>query len=130
MTRVKRGNVARARRKKILKLAKGFRGAQSKQFRTANQRVMQALRNGYRDRKKRKRDFRRLWIARINAASRSHGTSYSKLIGNMKRANIEINRVRSAHSSTCVAARTAKTSTWRSIHRASCRRSSPIVATC
>ncbi len=92
MTRVKRGNVARARRKKILKLAKGFRGAQSKQFRTANQRVMQALRNGYRDRKKRKRDFRRLWIARINAASRTHGTSYSKLIGNMKKANIEINR--------------------------------------
>ena len=92
MTRVKRGNVARARRKKILKLAKGFRGSQSKQFRTANQRVMQALRNGYRDRKKRKRDFRRLWIARINAASRQHGTSYSRLIGNMKKANIEINR--------------------------------------
>jgi large subunit ribosomal protein L20 len=92
MTRVKRGNVARARRKKILKLAKGFRGAQSKQFRTANQRVMQALRNGYRDRKKRKRDFRRLWITRINAAARLHGLSYSQLIGNLKKADIQLNR--------------------------------------
>ncbi|EDZ91833.1 ribosomal protein L20, partial [Limnospira maxima CS-328] len=75
MTRVKRGNVARKRRKKILKLAKGFRGSQSKNFRIANQRVMQALRNAYRDRKKRKRDFRRLWITRINAAARVHGIS-------------------------------------------------------
>ena len=92
MTRVKRGNVARKRRKKILKLAKGFRGAHSTEFRTANQRVMQALRNAYRDRKKRKRDFRRLWIARINAAARLHGMSYSQLIGNLKKANIQINR--------------------------------------
>jgi large subunit ribosomal protein L20 len=92
MTRVKRGNVARKRRKKILKLAKGFRGSHSRLFRTANQQVMKALRNAYRDRRKRKRDFRRLWITRINAASRQHGLSYSKLMGGLKKANIEINR--------------------------------------
>ncbi len=92
MPRVKRGNVARKRRNKILKLAKGFRGAQSRLFKVANQRVMQALRNAYRDRRKRKRDFRRLWITRINAAARQQGMSYSQLIGNMKKANIEINR--------------------------------------
>ncbi|MFB2897723.1 50S ribosomal protein L20 [Aerosakkonemataceae cyanobacterium BLCC-F50] len=92
MTRVKRGNVARQRRKKILKLAKGFRGSHSTLFRTANQQVMKALRNSYRDRKKRKRDFRRLWIARINAAAHQHGISYSQLMGNMKKANIELNR--------------------------------------
>ncbi|AIE74521.1 50S ribosomal protein L20 [Synechocystis salina LEGE 06155] len=92
MTRVKRGNVARKRRKKILKLAKGFRGSHSKLFRTANQQVMKALRNAYRDRRKRKRDFRRLWITRINAAARQEGMSYSKLTGQLKKANIEINR--------------------------------------
>ncbi|PSB18366.1 50S ribosomal protein L20 [Phormidesmis priestleyi ULC007] len=92
MTRVKRGNVARKRRKKILKLAKGFRGSHSTIFRTANQQVMKALRNAYRDRRKRKRDFRRLWITRINAAARMHGLSYSKLIGNLKKVDIEINR--------------------------------------
>lgn len=92
MTRVKRGNVARKRRKKILKLAKGFRGSHSTLFRTANQQVMKALRNAYRDRRKRKRDFRRLWITRINAASRMHGMSYSQLMGSLKKANIEINR--------------------------------------
>ena len=92
MTRVKRGNVARKRRKKILKLAKGYRGSHSKLFRIANQQVMKALRNAYRDRKKRKRDFRRLWITRINAAARLHGMSYSKLAGQLKKANITINR--------------------------------------
>lgn len=92
MTRVKRGNVARKRRKKILKLAKGFRGSHSKLFRTANQQVMKALRNAYRDRKKRKRDFRRLWITRINAAARQNGVSYSQLMGLMKKSNIELNR--------------------------------------
>lgn len=92
MTRVKRGNVARKRRKKILKLAKGFRGSHSKLFRTANQQVMKALRNAYRDRRKRKRDFRRLWITRINAAARLHDVSYSQLMGKMKKANIGINR--------------------------------------
>ncbi|MFQ4140733.1 50S ribosomal protein L20 [Chlorogloeopsis sp. ULAP02] len=92
MTRVKRGNVARKRRKKILKLAKGFRGSHSTLFRTANQQVMKALRNAYRDRKKRKRDFRRLWITRINAAVRQHGMSYSQFIGNLKKANVQLNR--------------------------------------
>lgn len=92
MTRVKRGNVARKHRKKILKLAKGFRGSHSTLFRTANQQVMKALRSAYRDRKRRKRDFRRLWIARINAAARQHGISYSQLMGNMKKANIQLNR--------------------------------------
>jgi large subunit ribosomal protein L20 len=92
MTRVKRGNVARKHRNKILKLAKGFRGAHSKLYRIANQQVMKALRNAYRDRKKKKRDFRRLWIARINAAARQHGMSYSQLIGNMKKADIQLNR--------------------------------------
>ncbi|MBE9213504.1 50S ribosomal protein L20 [Plectonema cf. radiosum LEGE 06105] len=92
MTRVKRGNVARKRRKKILKLAKGFRGSHSTLFRTANQQVMKALRHAYRDRKKRKRDFRRLWITRINAAIRQHGMSYSKFMGYLKKSNIEINR--------------------------------------
>ncbi|MGF1539256.1 MAG: 50S ribosomal protein L20 [Pleurocapsa sp.] len=92
MTRVKRGNVARKRRKKILKLAKGFRGSHSKLFRTANQQVMKALRNAYRDRRKRKRDFRRLWITRINAAARQNGISYSKLTGQLKKANVGLNR--------------------------------------
>lgn len=92
MARVKRGNVARKRRNKILKLAKGFRGGSSKLFRTANQRVMRALNNAYRDRRRKKRDFRRLWIARINAAVRPHGISYSKLMGSLKRANITLNR--------------------------------------
>jgi large subunit ribosomal protein L20 len=90
--RVKRGNVARKRRNKILKLAKGFRGSHSRLFRVANQQVMKALRNAYRDRRKRKRDFRRLWIARINAAARTHGISYSQLIGKLKKANVEVNR--------------------------------------
>ncbi len=92
MARVKRGNVARKRRKKILKLAKGFRGSHSTLFRTANQQVMKALRNAYRDRKKRKRDFRRLWITRINAAVRQHGMSYSKFMGSLKKADIQLNR--------------------------------------
>jgi large subunit ribosomal protein L20 len=92
MARVKRGNVARKRRKKVLKLAKGFRGSHSKLFRTANQQVMKALRYAYRDRRRRKRDFRRLWITRINAAARMQGMSYSRLIGQLKKADIEINR--------------------------------------
>jgi len=92
MPRVKRGNVARKRRKKILKLAKGFRGSHSKLFRTANQQVMKALRNAYRDRRKKKRDFRRLWIVRVNAAARLNDISYSKLTCQLKKANIEVNR--------------------------------------
>tara|TARA_B100000674_G_scaffold81039_1_gene56208 strand:+ start:71 stop:418 length:348 start_codon:yes stop_codon:yes gene_type:complete len=92
MSRVKRGNVARKRRNKILSLAKGFRGGNKNLFRTANQRVMKALCNAYRDRRRRKRDFRRLWISRINAAARIHGTTYSKLLNNLKNADIKINR--------------------------------------
>lgn len=92
MTRVKRGNVARKRRNKILKLAKGFRGSHSTLFRTANQQVMKALRNAYRDRRKKKRDFRRLWITRINAAARQNGVSYSRLAGDLRKANVQINR--------------------------------------
>ena len=92
MTRVKRGNVARKRRKKILKLAKGFRGSHSTLFRTANQQVMKALRSAYRDRKKRKRDFRRLWIVRINAAVHQYGMTYSKFMGKLRKADIQLNR--------------------------------------
>ena len=92
MTRVKRGNVARKRRKKILKLAKGFRGALSKLFRPAHQVVLHALVNRYEHRRLRKRDFRGLWITRINAASRLHGLSYSRLINGLHRAEIDIDR--------------------------------------
>ena len=92
MARVKRGNVARKRRNKILRLARGFRGSNGTLFRTANQRVMKALCNAYRDRRRRKRDFRRLWIARINAAARIHGMSYSKLIHGLNQAGVELNR--------------------------------------
>jgi large subunit ribosomal protein L20 len=92
MTRVKRGNVARKRRNKILRLARGFRGGNGSLFRTANQRVMKALCNSYRDRRRRKRDFRRLWIARINAAARQNETTYSRLIGGLKKADIRLNR--------------------------------------
>ena len=92
MARVKRGNVARKRRNKILRLARGFRGGNGTLFRTANQRVMKPLCNAYRDRRRRKRDFRRLWIARINAAARLNGLSYSKFMGSLKKADIRINR--------------------------------------
>lgn len=85
MARVKRGNVARKRRNKILRIARGFRGGNGSLFRTANQRVMKALCNAYRDRRRRKRDFRRLWIARINAAARINGLSYSRLMGGLKK---------------------------------------------
>ena len=92
MARVKRGNVARNRRNKILRLARGFQGSNGTLFRTANQRVMKALCNAYRDRSRRKREFRRLWIARINAAARMNGVSYSRLIGGLKKADVRINR--------------------------------------
>ena len=92
MSRVKRGNVARKRRNKILRLARGFRGGNGSLFRTANQRVMKALCNAYRDRSRRKRDFRRLWIARINAAARLNGLSYSRFMGGLKKADVRINR--------------------------------------
>nr|AUG32422.1 50S ribosomal protein L20 [Paulinella longichromatophora] len=92
MARVKRGNIARKRRNKILRLARGFRGSNGSLFRTANQRVMKALCNTYRDRRRRKRDFRRLWITRINAAARLHGLSYSKFVNGLKKVDIRLNR--------------------------------------
>lgn len=92
MVRVKRGNVARKRRKKILSLARGYRGAHSVLFRVANQQVMKALRYSYVGRKQKKRIFRRVWISRINAASRLNGISYSRLIHKFKLSNIDINR--------------------------------------
>jgi large subunit ribosomal protein L20 len=90
--RVKRGFKARNRRKKVLKLARGFRGGRSKLFRTAADSVDKALMFAYRDRRARKRDFRNLWIARINAAVRVHNLSYSKFIHGLKQANIQLDR--------------------------------------
>lgn len=90
--RVKRGFKARRRRNKVLKLAKGFRGGRSKLFRTAADSVDKALMYAYRDRKARKRDFRRLWIARINAAARMHNLSYSRFMHGLKLANIDLDR--------------------------------------
>ena len=90
--RVKRGFKANRRRKKILKLAKGYRGGRSKLFRTALNAVDKALMYAYRDRRTRKRDFRKLWISRINAAARLNNLSYSKFIHGLKLANIKIDR--------------------------------------
>jgi large subunit ribosomal protein L20 len=92
MVRVKRGNVARKRRKKVLTLASGYRGAHSVLFRVANQQVMKALRYSYIGRKQKKLIFRKIWINRINAASRLNGISYSKLIHKFKKSNIDLNR--------------------------------------
>ena len=90
--RVKRGNVNVKRHKKILKLAKGFIGARSRIFKVANCAVMKALKYEYRDRRVRKRNMRRLWIVRINAAVRAQGMSYSKFVNACKKANIIVNR--------------------------------------
>jgi len=92
MPRVKRGFKARQRRNKVLKLAKGYRGARSKLFRSATEAVDRALNYAFRDRRVKKRDFRALWIARINAASRINGLPYSKLIHGLKQAQVEIDR--------------------------------------
>lgn len=92
MPRVKGGYVSRNRRKAILKLAKGYFGSKHTLYKTANQQVMKSLSYAYRDRKRRKRDFRRLWIARINAGARLNGLSYSKLMFGLKMQNIQINR--------------------------------------
>ncbi|HHT72685.1 MAG TPA: 50S ribosomal protein L20 [Firmicutes bacterium] len=92
MSRVKGGYVTRRRRKRTIKLAKGYFGAKSKKYRIANQAVMKSLTYAYRDRKARKRDFRKLWIARINAAARLNGLSYSKFIAGLKKNGVEINR--------------------------------------
>ena len=92
MTRVKRGTVARARRKKVLKAAKGYQGQRSRSFRVAKQAVIKAGQYAYRDRRQRKRQFRALWIVRINAEAREHGLSYSRLIAGLKKADIQMDR--------------------------------------
>ncbi|HEX7055446.1 MAG TPA: 50S ribosomal protein L20 [Burkholderiales bacterium] len=92
MPRVKRGVTARARHKKVLKQAKGFRGRRKNVYRVAKQAVMKAGQYAYRDRRQRKREFRALWIARINAAARELGMSYSTFMAGLKRANIDIDR--------------------------------------
>ncbi len=92
MARIKGGMNARRKHNKVLKLAKGYRGARSKQYRVAKQSVMRALTSSYAGRKERKRQFRKLWIARINAASRMNGLSYSKFMYGLKQADVDINR--------------------------------------
>ena len=92
MARVKGGLGAKKRHNRVLKLAKGYRGARSKQYRVAKQSVMRALTSSYAGRKERKRQFRRLWIARINAAARINGLSYSKFMYGLKLAGVEVNR--------------------------------------
>lgn len=92
MPRVKKAVKSRRRRKKILKMAKGYRGAHGKLYRQANESVIRGLKYAYRDRRRKKRDFRRLWIQRINAAAREHGMSYSVFIHGLKKANINMDR--------------------------------------
>ncbi|MFV0556640.1 MAG: 50S ribosomal protein L20 [Lactovum sp.] len=92
MARVKGGTVARKRRKRVLKLAKGYYGSKHLLFKTAHEQVMNSYYYAFRDRRQKKRDFRKLWIARINAAARMNGLSYSKLMHGLKLAEIEINR--------------------------------------
>ncbi len=92
MARVKGSTVTRARRKKVLKLARGYFGSKHTLFRTAKQQVMKSLMYAYRDRRQRKRDFRKLWITRINAAARMNGLSYNKFMHGLKVAGVDINR--------------------------------------
>ncbi|MDO5022206.1 MAG: 50S ribosomal protein L20 [Eubacteriales bacterium] len=92
MARIKRAVNAQKKRRKIMKLAKGYYGARSKNYRAASEQVRRSLRYAYAGRKMRKRDFRRLWITRINAAARLNGTSYSKFINGLKKQGIEVNR--------------------------------------
>ncbi|MGG3738223.1 50S ribosomal protein L20 [Aeribacillus pallidus] len=92
MPRVKGGTVTRRRRKKVLKLAKGYFGSKHTLYKVANQQVMKSLMYAYRDRRQKKRDFRKLWIARINAAARMNGLSYSRFMHGLKLAGIEVNR--------------------------------------
>ncbi|MBM4762511.1 50S ribosomal protein L20 [Bacillus sp. B15-48] len=92
MPRVKGGTVTRKRRKKILKLAKGYYGSKHTLYKVANQQVMKSLQYAYRDRRQKKRDFRKLWITRINAAARMNGLSYSRLMHGLKLAGVEVNR--------------------------------------
>ena len=92
MARIKRGVNAVKKRRKIMKLAKGYYGAKSKQYRTANEAVMKSLKYAYVGRRLKKRDFRKLWITRINAAARINGLSYSRMIDGLKKAGVEIDR--------------------------------------
>ena len=92
MARIKRAVNAQKKRRKVMKLAKGYWGAKSKQYRSATEQVRRSLRYAYKGRKLRKRDFRRLWITRINAAARLNGMSYSTFINGLKKQNIEVNR--------------------------------------
>lgn len=92
MARVKGGTVTRKRRKRVLKLAKGYFGSKHTLYKVANQQVMKSLMYAYRDRRQKKRDFRKLWITRINAAARMNGLSYSKMMHGLKVAGIEVNR--------------------------------------
>lgn len=92
MARVKGGMVTRRRHKKVLKLAKGYFGSKHRLFKTANEQVMRSMMYAYRDRRQRKRDFRKLWIVRINAAARLNGLSYSKLMYGLRLAGVEVNR--------------------------------------
>ena len=92
MARIKGGMNAKKKHNRVLKLAKGYRGARSKQYRVAKQSVMRALTESYKGRKQKKRQFRQLWIARINAAARQNGLSYSKFINGLKKASVEIDR--------------------------------------
>lgn len=92
MSRVKRGTVARRRRKKILKAAKGYVGGRHRLYGTARETVIRAGAFAWRDRRRRKRDFRRLWNARINAAARMNGTNYSRLMGGLRKAGVQLNR--------------------------------------
>ncbi len=92
MARVKRAVHAKKSHKKVLDRAKGYKGARSRRYRTANEQVMHAMQDAYRDRRARKRDFRKLWISRINAAARQHGTTYSQFIAGLKAHHIEVDR--------------------------------------
>jgi large subunit ribosomal protein L20 len=92
MARVKRAVHAKKKHKKVLDRASGYKGSKSRRFRTANEQVMHAMQDAYKDRRDRKGEFRRLWIARINAASRQHGMSYSQFIAGLKAAEVEIDR--------------------------------------
>jgi large subunit ribosomal protein L20 len=92
MTRVKRAAHAKKKRRKVLERAKGYKGARGRRLRTANEQVMGAMQDSYRDRRARKGEFRRLWITRINAAARQHGTTYSRLVAGLKQSDIEVDR--------------------------------------
>lgn len=92
MARVKRAVNARKSHKKVLERAKGYKGARSRRFKTANEQVMHAMQDSYRDRRSRKREFRKLWISRINAAARQNGITYSQFIAGLKAADVEIDR--------------------------------------